>query len=211
MPKSILDELILRYPPLIVNTNSIKLAGDAMIKSYEEDGKLLVCGNGGSASDADHIVGELMKGFVKKRPIRGKLRQSLENLEGEKARVLIEKLQTPLPAISLASHMALYTAFCNDVDPSLTFAQQVAGYGKKGDVLLGISTSGNSENVLYALTMARALDMITIGLTGKGGGKMKDLCDVIIDVPEKETYKVQELHLPIYHALCMIIEEHFFK
>lgn len=210
MSKNILGQLFLRYPVLKINENSIQKAGDAIIKSYENGGKLLICGNGGSASDAEHMVGELMKGFIKRRPIKGNLRESLANLKDKRAKVLMEKLQTPLPAISLVSQTALFTAFSNDVDPNLIFAQQIAGYGKKGDVLIGLSTSGNSTNVLYALTMAKALDMVTIGLTGKRGEQMKPLCDILINVPEEDTYKVQELHLPVYHALCMLIEEHFF-
>lgn len=210
MTTNILDDLIIKYPKLKTNKESIKKAADSIIKSYEMGGKVLTCGNGGSGSDAEHIVGELMKGFVKKRPLQGKIRESLENCSDERAKVLLEKLQTPLPAISLVSQTSLISAFANDVDPNLVFAQQVAGYGKKGDVLIGMSTSGNSQNVIYAMIMAKALDMITIGLTGIGGGQLKKICDILIDVPEKETFKVQELHLPIYHSLCMLVEDHFF-
>ena len=210
MATSILDNLISRYPKLKPHKETIKRASDNIIRSYEMGGKVLVCGNGGSGSDAEHIVGELMKGFVKKRPLQGKIRASLESCVDERAKVLLEKLQTPLPAISLISQTSLISAFANDVDPNLIFAQQVAGYGKKGDVLIGMSTSGNSKNVIYSMVMARALGIVTIGLTGRAGGKMKEMCDILIDVPEDETFKVQELHLPIYHVLCMLVEDHFF-
>lgn len=182
-----------------------------MIKaSYEAGGKLLVCGNGGSASDSEHIVGELMKGFMLRRPVPVGFRERLSalyTLEGEK---LSNSLQGALPAISLASHTSFLTAYANDVSAEAMFAQQVYGYGKPGDVLLGLSTSGNSVNVLRAAQVAKALGMGTIGLTGRSGGKLRELCEVSICVPYDLTPDIQERHLPVYHALCLMLEEAFF-
>jgi len=204
-------QLISRYSQLTELKDKIIEAANAIISSYENGGKLLTCGNGGSSSDADHIVGELMKSFEGKRPLSQKLKSDLENNAGERGNYLADKLQQGLPAISLTAHTALTSAVANDIDADLIFAQQVTGYGIKGDVLIGLSTSGNSQNVLDALLVAKAKGLITIGLTGESGGKMKEICDVLINVPEKRTAFVQELHLPVYHTICMMIEEHFFS
>lgn len=204
-----LEELTDRYPALSVCENDIKRLAEALVLCYKNGGKLLICGNGGSAADAQHIAGELMKGFCKNRPLNGDEQAELEKY-GEDGAVLAEKLQSALPAISLYNETALITAYSNDVDPSLIYAQQVYALGKPGDVLLCISTSGNSENVCYAVLAAKAKGMTVAALTGKFGGKLKNICDICIAVPETETYKVQELHLPVYHAVCLCLEEEFF-
>ena len=190
-----IQELVKRYPVLDAVKDQIEEAYKILETCYENGGKLLIAGNGGSAADSDHIVGELMKGFVKRRPVCAELAR---------------KLQGGLPAIALTNHAALSSAFANDVDGMLSYAQQVNGYGKAGDVFLGISTSGNAENVMYAAVTAKAKGMKVIGLTGKTGGKLAKIADVAIIVPEQETYKIQELHLPIYHALCLMLEDRFY-
>ena len=197
-----IDLLILRYPQLIVAKDCIVEAYQILEESYTNDGKLLVAGNGGSAADAEHIVGELMKGFVNPRKLEAEYSDALITVNKELGRVLSENLQGALPAIALDGHLALTTAYLNDCEPLLCFAQQVNGYGRKSDVFLGISTSGNSRNILYAATVAKAKGMKVIGLTGE-----KDTC---IQVPETETYKIQELHLPVYHCLCLMLEDTFF-
>ncbi|MBQ9983271.1 MAG: SIS domain-containing protein [Lachnospiraceae bacterium] len=207
----ILDELIKRYPALDVCKNDIYKAYEIMVESYQRKGKLLVAGNGGSASDSEHIVGELMKSFVLERKLDEEYAAELMKVDAEIGAELADKLQGALPAIALDGHIALSTAYLNDVDPLLGFAQQVNGYGIKGDVFLGITTSGNSKNILYANTVAKAKGMKTIALTGKNGGKIKDMVDVAIVVPENETYKIQEYHLPIYHCLCLMLEKFFFE
>ena len=168
-------------------------------------------GNGGSAADAEHIVGELMKGFVKRRPVTEEMKEALEKADPVRGKELSEKLQGGLPAIALVDHAALSTAFANDVDGMLSYAQQVNGYGKPGDVFLGISTSGNAENVMYAAVTAKAKGMKVVGLTGKDGGKLAGIADAAVIVPEMETYKIQELHLPVYHALCLMLEHRFYE
>jgi len=172
--------------------------------------KLLVSGNGGSASDSEHIVGELMKEFKLKRRVFSDQAAALKEIDPELGQTLAEGLQGALPAISLTGHSSLITAFMNDAMPELVFAQQVNGYGKAGDVYLGISTSGNSKNVLYAAVNAKAKGLKVIGLTGSMENKLMKFADVCIRVPETETYKIQELHLPVYHCLCMMLEERFF-
>ena len=204
-------QLIWRYPVLKANEKEIRQMCDAVIKSYESGGKLLVCGNGGSCSDAEHIVGELMKGFLKKRPIPAEKKAKMLELVPELADVGIDVLQQGLPAIALNSGAALTTAFANDCDPDLIYAQQVLGFGRRGDVFLGISTSGNAENVYAAAAVAKSLGLVTVALSGKTGGRLKEICDISIVVDEDETYMIQELHLPVYHALCATVEEHFFK
>ncbi len=204
-------QLIWRYPVLKANEKEIRLMCDAVIKSYESGGKLLVCGNGGSCADAEHIVGELMKGFLKKRPIPEKKKAEMLSNVPELNGIGLDKLQQGLPAIALNSGVALTTAFANDCDPDLIYAQQVLGLGKKGDVFLGISTSGNAKNVYAAAAVAKSLGLVTIALSGKDGGALKDVCDISIIADEDETYMIQELHLPVYHALCATVEEHFFK
>lgn len=205
-----LENLQARYPVLADCMAEIDASAKLMEESYRRGGKLLVCGNGGSASDALHIVGELMKGFVLPRHVNGDDRVALMNAGGEDGEYLCKNLQGVLPAISLVNEAALSTAYANDMAPDLAFAQQVWGHGKAGDVFLGISTSGNSRNVLLAAKAARARGMKVIGLTGMGGGKLAPLCDACIAVPDRETYRIQELHLPIYHALCLYLEQAFF-
>ncbi len=197
-----LERLMKRYPMLVGMREEIELVFEMIKDSYEKGGKLLVCGNGGSAADSDHIVGELMKGFYKQRklPAAEKIRF------GEQG----EKLQGALPAIALSQHSALSTAFLNDVDPDMVFAQQVYGYGVEDDVFLGLSTSGNSVNVISAAKVAAAKGMKVIAMTGKDGGAMRELCDVCLIVPAQMTADIQEFHLPIYHALCAMLEDYFF-
>lgn len=209
-PRKHLDELMERYPALKAIEADILAAYVLLEACYEQGGKLLIAGNGGSCADSEHIVGELMKGFVKRRRVPEGFAERLTEIDRERGSKLAEKLQGGLPAIALTGHAGLSTAFLNDVDGDLIFAQQTYGYGKKGDVLLGISTSGNSRNVMYAMVAAKALGMKTIGLTGRDGGELKGMADVSIVVPEAETYKIQELHLPVYHALCLMLEERFF-
>ena len=206
-----IQQLIKRYPQLINLKNEIEKAGNAIIDSYKNGGKLLVCGNGGSASDSDHIVGEFMKSFERKRPLSHTLKANLENVSSDRGMYLAEKLQQGLPAISLSAHAVLTSAVANDIDGDLVFAQQITGYGNNGDILIGMSTSGNSQNVIDALIVAKAKGLVTIGLTGKTGGQMKEFCDILINVPETRTAFVQELHLPVYHTLCMMVEDYFFK
>jgi D-sedoheptulose 7-phosphate isomerase len=207
--KKILDSLTDRYPVLSACENETEKLAETLIGCYKNGGKLLVCGNGGSAADAEHIVGELMKGFCRKRPLDENEKAELERY-GEDGVMLANKLQSALPAISLFNETSLITAYSNDEDPSLIYAQQVYALGKPGDVLLCISTSGNSENVCLAVPVAKARGMTVAALTGKTGGKLKNICDICIAVPETETYKVQELHLPVYHAVCLCLEEEFF-
>ena len=205
-----LDHLIDRYPKLIVCRKDIWKAYKLLETAYCNGGKLLVCGNGGSASDSEHIVGELMKEFRLKRKVYGEQAAALKNIDTEMGQVLADNLQGALPAISLTGHSALQTAFMNDAVPELVFAQQVNGYGNTNDVFVGISTSGNSKNVLYAAITAKSKGLKIIGLTGANDNKLMDFADVCIRVPETETYKVQELHLPVYHCLCLMLEEKFF-
>lgn len=206
-----IKELIERYPALAVCEKDIRAAASAIIDSYKAGGKLIVAGNGGSAADSDHITGELLKSFVKKRKPEQKFLDALSAIDSDTGSYLSDKLQGSLPAIALTNNSALMTASLNDVDGNVLFAQQVMGFGKKGDVFLGISTSGNSKDVIYALAVAKALSVKTVALTGKTGGKCKELADISIVVPENETFKIQELHLPVYHALCLTIEEYFWK
>lgn len=205
-----IDLLILRYPQLIVAKDCIVEAYQILEESYTNDGKLLVAGNGGSAADAEHIVGELMKGFVNPRKLEAEYSDALITVNKELGRVLSENLQGALDAVALDGHLALTTAYLNDCEPLLCFAQQVNGYGRKSDVFLGISTSGNSRNILYAATVAKAKGMKVIGLTGEKDSKLSEISDTCIQVPETETYKIQELHLPVYHCLCLMLEDTFF-
>jgi D-sedoheptulose 7-phosphate isomerase len=206
----LLQGLLKRYPMLKACLSEIETACTAIIECYEKGGKVLVCGNGGSSADSDHIVAELMKGFLKRRELPADARASLKDADPEIGAVLAEKLQGALPAIDLSAASALSTAFANDVDATLCFAQLTCGYGRRGDVLIGISTSGNAGNVIAALVAARVRGMRTIGLTGASAAGMKGRCDVLIAVPAVRTPDVQELHLPVYHCLCAMIEEHFF-
>ena len=213
---AVVATLIARYPALAVCAADVRTAIEALVTSYRAGGKLIVCGNGGSASDAEHIVGELMKGFLLPRHLGEdmleKLHAACDASDPKTVDYLMQNLQGALPAISLPSQLAISTAFSNDQAPDLTFAQQVLGLGKPEDILLGITTSGNSKNVLYAFRMARALGMKTIALTGASGGKCASdgYADITIKAPADETYQIQEYHLPIYHALCIAVEEEFF-
>lgn len=206
-----LDLLTSRYPALAECRESIAAAYGILECAYSAGHKLLICGNGGSASDSEHIVGELMKGFCLRRTVSRDFAKQLQQADPELGEVLSSNLQGALPAISLTGHPALSTAYLNDVIPELTFAQQVNGLGAEGDVLLAISTSGNSKNILYAAVTAKAKGLKVIGLTGWQACRLSDLADVCIHAPETETYKVQEYHLPIYHCLCRMLEENFFE
>lgn len=205
-----IDLLVERYPSLAVCAKEINDAFDILKDSYSQDGKLLIAGNGGSASDAEHIVGELMKSFKLARNLSEEYTHKLKEVNKNYGEVLANNLQGALPAIALDGHFALTTAYMNDCEPLLCFAQQVNGFGNPGDVLLGISTSGNSKNVLYAATVAKAKGMKVIGLTGQKDSKLSELADVTIQAPNTETYMIQELHLPIYHCLCLMLEDYFF-
>ena len=182
-----------------------------MVDCYQNGGKLLLCGNGGSCADCDHIVGELMKGFLKKRPLSSVQKDEMMHNSPLLDDVLLNKLQGGLPAIALPSVTALNSAFCNDVDPELIYAQAVLALGNKNDVLIAISTSGNSKNVVAAAKAAKGLGITVVALTGNKGGMLKDCSDILIAVPETETYKIQELHLPVYHYLCAAVENEFFE
>jgi D-sedoheptulose 7-phosphate isomerase len=199
-----LTELLERYPPLESCGSEIEAAFELLCRCYEEDGMVYLCGNGGSAADAQHIVGELLKSFTGRRKVSAAMCERLGD------DYLAEHLEGALRALALTGSGSLAAAFANDVAPDLVFAQQVFGYGRSGDVLWGLSTSGNSQNVLYALKVAQAKGMHTLGMTGQEGGVMAALCEVCIRVPELETHKVRELRLPMYHALCHMLEARFF-
>lgn len=206
-----MNELISRYPCLEACKEEIIAATDAIIDCYKKGGKVLLCGNGGSCADCDHIVGELMKGFLKMRPLsdekKAQMKANCELIDDD----ILNKLQDALPAVSLPSITALNSAFCNDVDPELIYAQPLMSLARENDILIGISTSGNSKNVFGAVKVAKALGIKVIGLTGKSGGKLKEHADIAVCVPETETFKIQELHLPVYHYICAATEEYFFK
>lgn len=208
---NIIEELTARYPQLSCCQDQVEEASRMLIRCFSSGHKLLVCGNGGSCADAEHIVGELMKGFLKKRPLSEEIRNKMKKENPALEDSLLDQLQCGLPAIALTGSPALSTAFANDVNPQLIYAQQVIGLGESGDILLGISTSGNAANVYAAAQVARGLEMEVIGLTGRDGGLLKSCADVCIIVPETETYKIQELHLPVYHALCATAEAYFFN
>ena len=207
--QNIIDNLIDRYPQL--EDCQIKEAIEMVIDCYKQKKKLLICGNGGSAADALHIVGELMKGFLLPRKINEDKERQIKEMFPEISKYLIENLQEALPAISLVSETALLTAYANDQTPDLSFAQQVLGYGDTKDILIAISTSGNSENVIYAAKMAKVQGMKVISFTGRQGGKLRDISDILINVPSDETFIIQEYHLPIYHTLCAAVENEMFK
>ncbi|MHB1191085.1 MAG: D-sedoheptulose-7-phosphate isomerase [Armatimonadota bacterium] len=201
------DELIARYPDLVGLRDCIAQAATLINKSYLGGGKVLVCGNGGSAADSEHIVGELMKGFILRREL---LPQDVERLGKVGGGDLAPCLQRGIPAVALTGHPALSSAVLNDNDPFMAFAQQVYALGKAGDVLIGLSTSGNSRNVVNAMKVAKAFGLSTVGLTGSAPCQMDEFGDVSIKVPATETFKVQEYHLPVYHAICMMVEEEIF-
>ena len=206
----IFSELFSRYPCLEKCGDAMEQALEQLTASFSAGGKLLLCGNGGSAADCEHIVGELMKGFLKKRPLSPEIQAAMQAANPALDTALFARLQGGLPAISLTGAPALSTAFANDVDPDLIFAQQLLALGRSGDVLLGISTSGNAKNVCAAAQIACAKGILVIALTGGTGGRLASMADIAIIVPESETFRVQELHLPVYHALCAALEERFF-
>ncbi len=205
-----IDRLLERYPALGKCREDIIEAFCLMADCYENGGKLLIAGNGGSAADAEHIAGELMKSFKIPRPVSSELAEKLLEVDSHRGEDLAKKLQCPLIAIPLVTHLSLTTAYINDVDGLGVFAQQLFAFGKEGDVFLGISTSGNSENVMRATVVAKALGIKVVGLTGEHGGELAVTADVAIKVPETETYLIQELHLPVYHCWCSMLEEKFF-
>lgn len=204
------NNLIDRYPVLHYCKKDIIEAFLLMEESYQQSGKLLIAGNGGSAADSEHIAGELMKRFKKPRPISEELRKELIEIDPVNGIKLANDLECGLMAIPLVAHEALTTAYINDVDGMGVFAQQLFGYGRSGDVFLGISTSGNSKNIIMAAIVAKAIGIKVIGLTGKTGGELARLADVCVKVPQTETYMIQELHLPIYHCWCLMLEDRFF-
>jgi len=205
------------FPGFLRNNSELKICEEDIIRAFvlirdcfKNNGKLLICGNGGSAADSEHIVSELMKGFRLKRELTLDDENKLKEAFPDDSGYLINHLQRALPAISLASHTAFMTAYANDEEPDMVFAQQVYGYGRKYDVLLALSTSGSSANVVNAVKTAKAFGLSVVGMTGRSGGKMKDLCDVCIRVPANETYHIQQYHQAIYHALCALLEDDFF-
>lgn len=205
-----IDTLLARYPQLEVCKDDIISAYEIMEACFSSDHKLLIAGNGGSAADSEHIAGELMKRFKTPRPVPRDFAEKLKSIDSERGENLAHNLERGLMAIPLVAHEALSTAYINDVDGLGVFAQQLYGFGRPGDVFLGISTSGNSKNVMSATVVARALNIKVIGLTGANGGELASVADVAIKVPETETYMIQELHLPVYHCLCLMLEDRFF-
>ena len=205
-----LSILLDKQPDLKSCTADIQTAFETLAAVYRGGGKLLICGNGGSAADSEHIVGELMKGFLSKRPLPDMIRQRFTNAFPDDGAYLADHLQGALPAISLVSQTSLLTAFANDVAADMIFAQQVYGYGRPGDGLLAISTSGNAANVVAAIQVAHVCGLRTVGLTGRSGGKLRKLCDIAICVPVDATTIIQEHHIAVYHALCTMLEEEFF-
>ncbi len=205
-----LDEMILRYPDLEEVRDSVAKAAHMITASYRSNGKVMVCGNGGSAADSEHIVGELMKGFVLRREITPHDANRLKDFGISDWEEISKCLQQGIPAIALTGHPALSSAVLNDNDPFMTYAQQVYVLGRPGDVLIGLSTSGNSRNVVNALKVAKAFGVQTIGFTGSRPAKMDEFCDALIKVPATETFKVQEYHLPVYHTICLMVEEELF-
>lgn len=205
-----IDLLMERYPILKTVKQEIIDAYLVMEECYEHDGKLLIAGNGGSAADSEHIAGELMKRFKTPRPITPEMAERLKAIDPVRGDNLAKNLERGLMAIPLVAHEALSTAYVNDVDGLGVFAQQLFGFGRSGDVFLGISTSGNSKNVMSATVVARALGIRVIGLTGAKGGELASVADVVVKVPETETYMIQELHLPVYHCWCLMLEDKFF-
>ncbi len=206
----LLNDLTRRYPAIADLKDNIQQTYKILLESLKNGGTIFTCGNGGSASDSEHIAGELLKGFVLKREVKDELKKQFSEEFGEEGYKLASKLQCGLRAISLTSHPAFITAFANDVDADLIFAQQLFGLGRNGDVLIAISTSGNSSNIYNCIMTASILGIKTILLTGKSGGKCYGLVDVALKVPETEAYKIQEYHLPIYHTLCLMIEDYFY-
>jgi phosphoheptose isomerase len=208
--RDIFKKLFMETPEIEICREDIEKAFHVIKQCYICGGKVMVCGNGGSAADSEHIVGELMKGFILKREIPDKDKEKIMAVFPEDAHYLSKNLQGALPAISLVSQTSISTAFTNDVVPDMVYAQQVYGYACEGDVLIAISTSGNAANIVNAVKIARAFGVKSVGMTGKSGGKLKDLCDATIKVPSDITYRIQEYHLPVYHAICAAVETEFF-
>lgn len=205
-----IEELVERHPNLASLAPALEESSRMICEAFSGNGRLYVCGNGGSAADSDHIVGELMKGFVLKREVKASFREEMIRRYGSEGETMSNRMQEGLPAVSLTGHPALATAFSNDVSPEMVFAQQLYALGRPGDVLLGISTSGNSLNVVNCFKVARAIGLRTIALTGRGGGKSAAFADCLLNVPAEITFLVQELHLPVYHTLCLVIEDYFY-
>jgi len=199
-----------RHEDLVPLREAILQAGEILLTAFRKGNQVLLCGNGGSCADCDHIAGEFLKGFLLKRPLAHSQCRAFEQLYGEQGLEIANKLQQGLPAISLTSHAGAISAFANDVDPELVYAQQVCAYGKPGDVLIGISTSGNANNVAAAVMTANAMGITTIGLTGKDGGKLAKLSSLGLIMPKQETYRIQEDHLAVYHLLCAMVELEMF-
>jgi D-sedoheptulose 7-phosphate isomerase len=206
-----LNALIRKYPELKFSQKDIENAVRVIARAFASGRKLLLCGNGGSASDCEHISGEFLKGFMSKRPLPAAQKKNLLRLFGKEGRFMADRLQQGFPAIPMVSFSALNTAFANDVAPELCFAQMVNALGLKGDVFLGLSTSGNAKNVIYAAMAAKAKGLITIGLTGRTGGRLKEYCDITVRVPGDNAPTAQEYHLPVYHAICMAVEKRLIK
>lgn len=208
--EKIFEELFVNYPALKTCEVDILYSFFVLKECFYQKGKLLICGNGGSAADAEHIVGELLKGFRDPRPIKEEFMIKLKTMFPSEGLELSHKIQEALPAISLTGQSAFSTAFANDVSPDTIFAQQVYALGSKKDILIGISTSGNSKNVINAIKIAQAIGMKSIGLTGQSGGEIKKLTNIAICVPGNQTHRIQELHMPVYHTLCAMLEAEFF-
>lgn len=206
-----IEKLCKRHPALVSCKEDIERAIGLIKECYRNGNKILTCGNGGSAADAEHIVGELMKGSRKKRKVSPNFCKQVSKVYPKEAKKICDNLQIPLSAISLTSHISFTTAFNNDMNPEFTFAQQLFGLGKQGDVLIALSTSGKAKNVVNACKLAKVLGIKTIALTGKSGGELKNICDIVIRTPEEETLLIQEYHLPIYHTICSAIENEFFE
>ncbi len=205
-----LNELYRRCPAVAPCRENIGQACTILVECLRDGGTVLVCGNGGSAADAEHMVGELMNKYLLRRPIPPADADRLRRVAGDDAEELIALLQQGAPAVSLVSQCALATAIANDASPEMIFAQQVYGYGREGDALIALSTSGNSRNVIQAIHVARAKGMRTVGLTGRDGGRLAQLCDTTVCAPADRTFEIQEMHLPVYHAMCAVIENELF-
>lgn len=209
--EAILSNLFFRHKILLQIKDNIVFAYELIKRVYTRDNKLLVAGNGGSSSDAEHLVAELMKSFRLKRPIENKLYSRLKNCSDIEAEELCQKLEQPIEAIALGNHGALASACINDIGADYIYAQQLLGLGNEGDVFLAISTSGNSQNINNAVILAKAMGLETIGLTGSSGGRLSQIVDLAVKVPASETFEIQEMHIPIYHCWCMMLEEAFFS
>ena len=207
----ILEDFFYTHQHLLPLKTFILNICEVLLKVYQNGGKVLICGNGGSCADGDHMVGELMKGFLLKRHLYKDIKDKFKQYYGLEGAAMSEKLQCGLPAISLNAHASLVSAFSNDVDSELIYAQQVMGYASKGDAVIGISSSGNSSNVIYALMTAKVAGAISIGLTGRDGGRIGKITDYSVIISEKETYRIQEYHLAIYHLICAYVESEKFS